>query len=119
MLQEEGLENAWKRHAVQHRELRAGLEKLGFAYIGREGARLPQLNAVMVPSSVDEVRLRQVLLNDYSIEIGTGLGALAGKILRIGLMGQARNRRNITLCLSAIAAALPQVQAIAPKTVRV
>ena len=114
MLQEEGLENSWKRHAELHCELRAGLEKLGFEYIGREGARLPQLNAVKLPAGVDEAKLRSILLNDYSLEVGAGLGALAGKILRIGLMGHACNRRNISLCLSALAAALPQVQATAP-----
>ena len=115
MLQEEGLENAWKRHAELQRELRAGLEALGFEYIGREGARLPQLNAVKLPAGVDETKLRQILLNDFSLEVGAGLGALAGKILRIGLMGLACNRRNISLCLSALAVALPQTQTTAPK----
>ncbi len=118
MLQEEGLENSWKRHAGLQRELRAGLEKLGFEYIGREGARLPQLNAVKLPAGVDEAKLRSILLNDYSLEVGAGLGALAGKILRIGLMGHACNRRNISLCLSALAAALPQAQVTAPKAAR-
>jgi alanine-glyoxylate transaminase/serine-glyoxylate transaminase/serine-pyruvate transaminase len=115
MLQEEGLENAWRRHAELHRELRAGLERLGFEYIGREGARLPQLNAVKVPAGIDEARLRSILLNDYSLEIGAGLGALAGNIVRIGLMGQACYRRNISLCLTALADALPRSQAGAPK----
>ena len=78
-------------------------------------ARLPQLNAVKLPAGVDEAKLRSILLNDYSLEVGAGLGALAGKILRIGLMGHACNRRNISLCLSALATALPQAQATTTK----
>ena len=110
MLQEEGLEQSWTRHEQLHRTLRTGLEKLGFEYIGRDGARLPQLNAVKLPAGVDEAKLRSILLNTYGLEIGTGLGALAGKIVRIGLMGQACNIRNVTLCLSALEAALPQAR---------
>jgi len=110
MLQEEGLEQSWARHLQWHHVLRAGLEKLGFEYIGQDGARLPQLNAVKVPDGVDESKLRAILLNTYSLEIGAGLGALAGKIVRIGLMGQSCNIRNVSLCLSAIEAALPQAR---------
>ncbi len=110
ILQEEGLEKSWARHERNHRALRAGLEKLGFEYIGRDGARLPQLNAVKVPAGVDEARLRAILLGDYSLEIGAGLGALAGKIVRIGLMGQGNNIRNVALCLAAIEAALPKAR---------
>jgi len=111
MLQEEGLEQSWARHVQLHHSLRAGLEKLGFEYIGRDGARLPQLNAVKVPAGVDEAKLRSILLNTYNLEIGAGLGSLAGKIVRIGLMGQACNIRNVALCLSALEAALPQARA--------
>jgi len=110
MLQEEGLENSWARHDQLHRQLRAGLEKLGFEYIGRDGARLPQLNAVKVPSGVDETRLRAELLNTYNLELGAGLGSLAGKIVRIGLMGQSCSVRNVALCLSAIEATLPMAR---------
>lgn len=111
MLQEEGLEQSWARHVQLHHTLRAGLEKLGFEYIGRDGARLPQLNAVKVPAGVDEAKLRSILLNTYNLEIGAGLGSLAGKIVRIGLMGQTCNIRNVMLCLSALEAALPQARA--------
>ena len=110
MLQEESLEQSWTRHEQLHRTLRAGLEKLGFEYIGRDGARLPQLNAVKLPAGIDEAKLRSILLNTYGLEFGAGLGALAGKIVRIGLMGQACNIRNVTLCLSALEAALPQAR---------
>ena len=116
MLQEEGLEHCWARHQQQHLALRAGLEKLGFEYIGRDGARLPQLNAVKVPPGVDEAKLRAILLNDFNLEIGAGLGALAGKIVRIGLMGQSCTRRHVLFCLSALEAALPQARSTTPAT---
>jgi len=118
MLQEEGLENSWARHAQHHRALRAGLENLGFEYIGKDGARLPQLNAVKLPAGVDDARLRAVLLNEFNLEIGAGLGALAGKILRIGLMGHASNNRNVLFCLAALEAALVQARSSAPAAAR-
>ena len=114
MLQEEGLENAHARHLRNHQALRTGLEKLGFEYIGKDGARLPQLNAVKLPPGVDEAKLRSILLNEFNLEVGAGLGALAGKILRIGLMGHTSNNRNVLLCLSALEAALAQARSPAP-----
>jgi len=118
MLQEEGLEHSWTRHEQQHRALRAGLENLGFKYIGKDGARLPQLNAVQLPAGVDEAKLRSILLNEFNLEIGAGLGALAGKIVRIGLMGHAANNRNVMFCLAALEAALVQAQSAAPVAAR-
>ncbi|MEM7259288.1 MAG: alanine--glyoxylate aminotransferase family protein, partial [Pseudomonadota bacterium] len=64
--------------------------------------RLPQLNAVSFPDSIDDAAVRSALLNDYDLEIGAGLGALAGKVWRIGLMGFASNPTNVNLCLSAL-----------------
>ena len=118
MLQEEGLENAHARHLRHHQALRAGLENLGFEYIGKDGARLPQLNAVKLPAGVDEAKLRAILLNEFNLEVGAGLGALAGKILRIGLMGHASNNRNVLFCLAALEAALAQARSAAPATAR-
>ena len=118
MLQEEGLEHSWTRHEQQHRALRASLENLGFKYIGKDGARLPQLNAVQLPAGVDEAKLRSILLNEFNLEIGAGLGALAGKIVRIGLMGHAANNRNVMFCLAALEAALVQAQSAAPVAAR-
>ena len=118
MLQEEGLEKSWARHEQHHRALRAGLENLGFEYIGQEGARLPQLNAVKLPAGVDEVKLRSILLNEFNLEIGAGLGALAGKILRIGLMGHTASSRNVLFCLAAIESALVQARSAAPVAAR-
>jgi len=117
MLQEEGLENSWARHEQHHRALRAGLENLGFEYIGKDGARLPQLNAVKLPAGVDEAKLRSILLNEFNLEIGAGLGALAGKIVRIGLMGYAASNRNVMFCLAALEAALVQARSSTPVAV--
>jgi len=118
MLKDEGLENAHARHLRNHQALRAGLEDLGFEYIGKDGARLPQLNAVKLPDGVDELKLRTLLLNDYNLEIGSGLGALAGKIVRIGLMGHGSNNRNVLFCLAAIKTALVQARNAAPAIAR-
>jgi alanine-glyoxylate transaminase/serine-glyoxylate transaminase/serine-pyruvate transaminase len=106
MLRDEGLENAWRRHTDNHNSLRVGLEKLGISFLVDEAHRLPQLNAVMVPGGVDEAAVRQHLLDEYNLEIGAGLGDLAGKIWRIGLMGYSANPRNVLLCLSALGQAL-------------
>lgn len=102
MMCEEGIENAWARHQSSHEMLRDGLEELGISYLVKEEDRLPQLNSVMVPEGVDEAAVRTTLLNDYNLEIGAGLGALAGKVWRIGLMGHTAQKENIALCLAAL-----------------
>ncbi|MEJ2471786.1 MAG: alanine--glyoxylate aminotransferase family protein [Desulfuromonadales bacterium] len=102
ILKEEGLENAWARHLRNHHVLRAGLEAMGLQFIVKEAARLPQLNTVMIPNGVDDATVRSRLLNDYNLEIGAGLGALAGKVWRIGLMGHSSRLENILLCVGAL-----------------
>lgn len=102
MLAAEGLENAWQRHHEMHLVLRAGLEKLGLNFVVAEDYRLPQLNTVYIPAGVDDAAVRTRLLKDYNLEIGAGLGALAGKAWRIGLMGFGARRENIALCLKAL-----------------
>lgn len=111
MLQEEGLEHAWARHARNHQALKAGIEAMGLQFVVDEAYRLPQLNSVTVPAGVDEAAVRAELLNRYSLEIGAGLGALAGKIWRIGLMGFASNQKNVLNCLGALDAVLSDMQA--------
>ncbi|HED35693.1 MAG TPA: alanine--glyoxylate aminotransferase family protein [Gammaproteobacteria bacterium] len=106
MLQDEGLENAWKRHADNHLALRAGLEAMGLSFIVDEADRLPQLNSVTLPEGVDDAAVRSQLLNEFNLEIGAGLGALAGKVWRIGLMGHSSRAENILLCLGALEAVL-------------
>jgi alanine-glyoxylate transaminase/serine-glyoxylate transaminase/serine-pyruvate transaminase len=106
ILKEEGLEESWARHRHNHEALKVGLEALGLELVVKEADRLPQLNLVSVPEGVDEALVRACLLNDYDLEIGAGLGALAGKVWRIGLMGYASNPTNVRLCLSALENAL-------------
>ena len=111
MLQEEGLQNAWARHQKNHLALRAGLEAMGLKFVVPENERLPQLNAISVPEGVDEAAVRTILLSDYNLEIGSGLGAMAGKVWRIGLMGHASNPRNVRLCLGALDDVLGRLKA--------
>lgn len=106
ILEEEGLEKSWQRHRLNHLALVAGLESLGLEFVVEENSRLPQLNAVSFPKSVDEAAVRSTLLSEYRLEIGAGLGALAGKVWRIGLMGYASNPKNVNLCVSALGKAL-------------
>ncbi|MGX1926001.1 pyridoxal-phosphate-dependent aminotransferase family protein [Vibrio sp. NH-7] len=108
ILQNEGLENAWQRHLEMHEKLKAGLEKLGFEFVVEERSRLPQLNAIYVPQGVDEAKVRSHLLDTYNLEIGAGLGALAGKAWRIGLMGYGARSENVALCLRALEESMTQ-----------
>lgn len=111
ILKEEGIENSWKRHTDNHMALRAGIEAMGLKFIVKEGDRLPQLNAVTIPDGVDEAAVRSQLLQQYSLEIGAGLGALAGKVWRIGLMGYASNQKNVLFCLGALDSVLTEMGA--------
>jgi len=106
MLAEEGLEASWARHRRNHLALLAGLEALGLELLVQESARLPQLNAVKVPDGIDEPRVRADMLNLHGIEIGAGLGELAGKIFRIGLMGNSSTPDNVRICLAALESVL-------------
>jgi alanine-glyoxylate transaminase/serine-glyoxylate transaminase/serine-pyruvate transaminase len=107
-LQNEGLENRWNRHQAQHDNLVKGLDKLGIKFIVPKEERLPQLNAIYIPEGVDDVKVRNYLLNHYNLEIGAGLGDFAGKAWRIGLMGYAARNENVALCLTALEDALNQ-----------
>ena len=111
ILQDEGLHNAWARHHENHLALRAGLEAMGLTFVVPEAERLPQLNAISVPKGVDESMVRAILLSDYNLEIGAGLGAMAGKVWRIGLMGHASTPGNVLLCLNALDDALGRLKA--------
>lgn len=102
MIEEEGLENSWARHKKVHEGLKAGLEAMGLGLLVDPAHRLPQLNAVTIPEGVDEAAVRKALLANYDLEIGAGLGALAGKVWRVGLMGQSATPKNVSLCLSAL-----------------
>ena len=106
MLQEEGLEASHARHLHNHRALVAGLEAMGLTMAVDAAYRLPQLNSVTIPQGVDDAALRSALLNEFDLEIGAGLGALAGNTWRIGLMGFASSERNVLYCLQALEAVL-------------
>ena len=106
MLREEGLAAAHARHRHNHEALVAGLEAMGLAMAVAPEHRLPQLNSVLIPDGVDDAAVRTILLREFDLEIGAGLGALAGRTWRIGLMGFASSERNVLYCLAALEAAL-------------
>ena len=88
-----------------------GIEAMGMNFVVDADYRLPQLNSVTVPEGVEEDKVRAALLNDYNLEIGAGLGALAGKVWRIGLMGESCCKTNVLLCLGALDAVLSDLGA--------
>lgn len=102
MLAEEGIENSWARHAHNHEMLRDGFEVLGLKFVVDRDYRLPQLNTVYIPEGVDDAAARTRLINEFNLEIGAGLGDLAGKVWRFGLMGHASRTENIDYCLSSL-----------------
>lgn len=97
---EEGLEARVARHAAMHQRLRAGLEQLGLSYVPKRS--LHSLNCIHIPAGADDAGVRRRLLEDYGIEIGAGLGPMAGKAWRIGLMGHGATIRNVDLVLAAL-----------------
>lgn len=101
-LLDEGLEASFARHEACGRALQDGLEERGFELFAAEGHRLPELTTVHVPGGVDDARVRRLLLDDYGIEIGGGLGDYAGRMWRIGAMGHTARARNVTALLAAI-----------------
>jgi alanine-glyoxylate transaminase/serine-glyoxylate transaminase/serine-pyruvate transaminase len=106
ILHEEGLQAAWQRHADMHLALKAGLENIGLEFMVEETYRLPQLNLVGIPDGVVDAKIRVQLLNEFDLEIGAGLGELAGKAWRIGLMGYGSNRKNVDYCVNALTSVL-------------
>jgi alanine-glyoxylate transaminase / serine-glyoxylate transaminase / serine-pyruvate transaminase len=99
---EEGMDSVFARHKAAHEKLKTGLAGLGIAFLVKEENRLPMLNAVMIPEGVDEADIRMRLLKDFQIEIGAGLGPLAGKIWRIGLMGHTARAENVERLLTVL-----------------
>ena len=103
---EEGEVNAHARHRTAHEQLVTGLNAMGLEMLVAPDYRLPMLNAVKVPAGMDEAAVRKSLLEDHKIEIGAGLGPLAGQIWRIGLMGHTARPENVERVLGALKAAL-------------
>jgi alanine-glyoxylate transaminase/serine-glyoxylate transaminase/serine-pyruvate transaminase len=102
IIAEEGLEARFARHKLNHRAFVAGIEAMGLTMLVPESERLPMLNTIRIPEGTDDLQVRRVLLNDFGIEIGGGLGALQGKIWRVGLMGHSSSRKNVVLFLAAL-----------------
>jgi alanine-glyoxylate transaminase/serine-glyoxylate transaminase/serine-pyruvate transaminase len=100
---EEGLETRWDRHRVNQLALIAGLEAMGLKLlVERPADRLPTVTAVMIPSGVDDVKVRNQLLDEFNIEIAGGFGPIKGKIWRVGLMGYSSQKPNVLLFLAAL-----------------
>jgi len=108
LVEEEGLDARWGRHERNHQTFLEGLKTLGLSVLPPPGERLWTLNAVRVPDGINEAAVRKHLLDEFNIEIGAGLGPLAGKIWRIGLMGASSTPRLILLLLGALESAFAQ-----------
>jgi len=106
LLREEGIENAWARHTRHYLALKAGFEAMGLQFLVKEESRLPQMSAILVPEGVNEAAVRRTLLSEFNLEIGAGLGPLAGKVWLFGLMGYTAQSANVMLCLSALGSVL-------------
>jgi alanine-glyoxylate transaminase/serine-glyoxylate transaminase/serine-pyruvate transaminase len=102
MIAEEGLEARYERHLKTHKALVRGLEAMGLNMVVPENERLPMLNTVSIPEGIKDIHVRSALLKDYGIEIGAGLGDLAGKVWRVGIMGSSCTDRNVSLFLSSL-----------------
>tara|TARA_B100000579_G_scaffold179220_1_gene146050 strand:+ start:10500 stop:11615 length:1116 start_codon:yes stop_codon:yes gene_type:complete len=102
ILKEIGIENSWERHYKNHIILRDGLKNIGIDFLVKPEDRLPQLNTIIIPDGINDPDARSKLLNEFNLEIGAGLGTLAGKVWRIGLMGNSSNEKNINHCIESI-----------------
>jgi alanine-glyoxylate transaminase/serine-glyoxylate transaminase/serine-pyruvate transaminase len=106
---EEGLDSRHTRHARNGAALRAGLEGLGLDLVSPEGYRLNQITPVWIPEGIDDNLVRETLLRDHNIEVGRGLGQFAGKVWRIGLMGESSRSEYVLALLAALEHILPSV----------
>lgn len=110
LIHEEGLENVFARHATAGLALQQGLEAMGLKLVVENPEhRLPELTTFYIPEGIEDGAVRSRLLNEYGIEIGGGLGVLAGKIWRIGLMGHSCRKRNVMLVLAALETILTEM----------
>jgi alanine-glyoxylate transaminase/serine-glyoxylate transaminase/serine-pyruvate transaminase len=105
IVETEGIQDAWQRHAANHALLRNELESLGLEFVVAPEYRLPQLNSVHIPEGFDDATVRSHLLQEFNLEIGAGLGPFAGRIWRIGLMGASSTADHVALCIDALKSA--------------
>ena len=108
LVAEEGIEERWARHRAVAGELKSGLQEMGLEMNAPDEYWLPSLNAVRVPDGVDDGAVIQHLLDEYDLEIASGLGDLAGDIWRIGCMGHSARRKNVEYVLAAVEDALAE-----------
>ena len=108
LLAEEGLANSWQRHQKNVEYLWEGLENLGLSMHVEQEYRLPTLTTVCIPSGVDGKAIARQLLNEHNIEIGGGLGELAGLVWRVGLMGFNSRKESVDQLLAALRQVLPK-----------
>jgi alanine-glyoxylate transaminase / serine-glyoxylate transaminase / serine-pyruvate transaminase len=106
MVEEEGLEARFRRHERHHCALVAGVEAMGMSLLPPPGERLWTLNTVRTPQGVDEAAVRRTLLTTFNLEVGAGLGPLAGKIWRVGLMGASSTPQTVLQFLASVEGAL-------------
>lgn len=102
LVKEEGFDARFRRHQLNHQALVAGLLALGIRLASQEGHRLWMLNSVMIPEGLKDAEVRKKLLQEFGIEIGAGLGPLAGKTWRIGLMGESSKKDYVLTLLQAL-----------------
>jgi alanine-glyoxylate transaminase/serine-glyoxylate transaminase/serine-pyruvate transaminase len=103
ILKDEGIENAWRRHRENSARLISRLKsELGLEPIVPDGERIPHLLAIKVPEGINEAAVRSDLLAKHNMEIGAGLGELAGKVWRIGLMGYNSNEKRVDFCVNSL-----------------
>jgi alanine-glyoxylate transaminase/serine-glyoxylate transaminase/serine-pyruvate transaminase len=100
ILKEEGIENSWRRHKENSAKLISRFKSIGLEPLVPEGERIPNLLTIKVPEGVDEAKIRTELLNRHNLEVGAGLGELAGKIWRVGLMGYNSNEKMVEFCVN-------------------
>jgi alanine-glyoxylate transaminase/serine-glyoxylate transaminase/serine-pyruvate transaminase len=111
LVAEEGIEARWARHRHVAGALKAGIEAMGLEMNAPDSCWLPSLNTVRVPAGVDDGAVIQQLLDDYDLEIASGLGDLAGDIWRIGCMGHSARPKNVSYLLAALGDVLGQQDA--------
>ncbi len=103
---DEGVEKVFARHQQAHQELEENLSELGLEFFVAKDARLPMLNAIKIPEGIDDATVRSKLLNDFQIEIGGGLGPLAGQVWRVGLMGHGARSSSVERLCTALKSCL-------------